>query len=123
MLELFVLFFSGLICVGWILDLWFKDAPPVWVVWLLSAITLTDFGRPYYSDEEDWIVYANLRLGLLGELLTCRLCLSQHVAFWGAIVLQFFLESADITTRCGLFLVCALGWPYLLNKIHNITHE
>jgi len=123
MQENVILFLSGLICVGWVLELWFKDAPPTWLIKSLAVATFTSRQTPQYSNEDEWLIYANLNLGLLGGLLTCRQCLSQHVSFWGALFLQVFLDSADVYTRCGLFLTCALGWPYLLNIMSSILEK
>jgi len=114
MLENITLFVAGLLCVATVWNLWFSITPPKWLIWILQ-MSVFRFHIPEYKSYQDWEVYAALKLKLLGRLLTCPKCLSFHISFWGALYLQIFYEGS-ITSRCGFFLTCALGWVALMNR-------
>lgn len=52
---------------------------------------------------------------LLLDLLSCRICLSFHIAFWVAMFVYLFTDT-DLT-HAGLFL---LSWPLMANVLMSV---
>lgn len=74
---------------------------------------LSDFTK---SDFDDWL-FDKLN-PKLAELLTCPGCLSAHVSFWVAALIQVLLPTYSLE----LFLASCLSWPVLVNILLNMTH-
>ena len=112
MLENIILFVAGFLCVASLWTLWFSITPPKALIRILQ-LSVFRWKKPTYTDQASWEVYAAIQLKLLGKLLTCPKCLSYHISFWTALYLQLFVYG-DTSTHAGMFLVCALSWPFLL---------
>jgi hypothetical protein len=96
MIEIVICWTLGLLIVLDLLTTWFKSEFPAHVfrlLWRLGWRRGTGFWPPSIKDgwdREEWVVWINLVSPFWGELLTCPICLSRHLAWMTSLVLLPF---------------------------------
>lgn len=83
---------------------WRRNQPGFWPE---SVEQYDTWGR------EQWTVWAVLKLGAFGELLTCPVCLSRHVAWITALCMLPFTGLQ----AWPAMLAGALTWPGAANRL------
>ena len=117
--QLNILFqLAGILIVADLLITWFKTSLPAHLTELLWRLgwkrNEPDFWPPdieYGLTREEWVVWVNMRFPFIGELLTCPICLSRHLAVV-TCVLMWLLLGVGWQNLIGIFF-----WPAMANLI------
>lgn len=103
-----------------------RKSPTFWEVDIMNktGIKSLDEPDPYFWTRNDFENFALNKLGLLGELLTCKYCLCYHIVAWTNIIawiLTKILSNPYLDVSLLALLASILSQPILVHIIYNIT--
>lgn len=112
------LYIVGMLITASLLMAWFHSSAPIhvfyilkWMGWRSSDISFWAAIPHWETTWEEWSDHINLNLHpCLATLLTCKYCLSFHVAFWVSFILTVCFCTVDFWCMIPL---CTLSWPVL----------
>ena len=130
MIEIIIFYIVTLFISTSLLLTWFQSSLPNLIFHFIKKIGIakySDFWKidgkeidPMNWDDDDWSII-QIRLGLLGHLLSCQYCLCYHICFWitffGYIYCLIFITSQlPIALISILWLTQPLLVHFLINK-------
>lgn len=112
----------GVLIVWDLLIMWFNSSFPALLTHLITKTPIPESWKDYITEDafdystftrSDWEVWINLTFPKLGELLTCPVCFSRHLAYVVGFLLWIIMPISFIN-MLGIFF-----WPGLAVTLHK----
>ena len=116
MTNVILYYVTGVLIACGLQTIWFCSNLPVHISKLLRILKNED---NVYTWEE-WQLWLTVRAPVLGELLSCTVCLS----FWVSLfICSIQVVLFDISNYKTYVVVCATSWPGLMYAHYKLTNK